>query len=44
MGSSQLLVWQGLKRQGYVKEAAQLAEQGWELFERIGSSDLWRKF
>ena len=27
-------VWQGLKRQGYVKEAAQLAEQGWELFEK----------
>ena len=27
-------VWQGLKRQGYVKEATQLAEQGWELFEK----------
>ena len=27
-------VWQGLKRQGFIKEAAQLAEQSWALFEK----------
>ncbi|MGA0768378.1 MAG: MGH1-like glycoside hydrolase domain-containing protein, partial [bacterium] len=27
-------VWQGLKRQGFVKESEQLAEQSWELFEK----------
>ena len=27
-------VWQGLKRQGFIKESEQLAEQSWALFEK----------
>ena len=27
-------VWQGLKRQGFIKESEQLAEQSWELFKK----------